>query len=576
MNEESEQCVFVVQFRGETHRVALEPAACVWHLKRELFSLTGVEPDKQKLAGLPPKTGDDAVLASLKLKRPHKLLLFGLPPEEINEQIAREEQAKEDNAELRAQMEAHAEKERQQEEQKQEEARLREESLKRSRDVARQRELERRLALRNMYDSQGLWRPQPARAAQSSFSPPAVENPDYNASLSFALKCFSPIMDQETARPNLEANNKIICPQDVLEKIVSSRMPFPVTFKMTAAPGGGSCTHVGVLEFTAPPGVAYIPFWIMNKLELEEGAVVNFETARLPLGTGAVLQPHTPNWDKLPDTRSILEEHLRSHQALTVGDTILIPHRGAIFELSVVTVSCESGADVPAIAVADRDISVTVLPCSALRSSGGPGRTAVVHHNLQWDVPEEATVEADEYRFFTFVVDDVLSCRVQVAASPVTGSDPDVYVSRDVECPTHVNFTWSAQDAGAVRVTLEQPDPDYVSGRYFVGVRSYGHAGTFAVTVTRLPVSFAEEEAGGHMLSGQQASDGVICDNWCASQAGNFGMSHFYQYSQQAACTCCKRCDAPCELPPLLCPMRRLRVRYAACAAREAPCAAAH
>ena len=44
-------------------------------------------------------------------------------------------------------------------------------------------------------------------------------------------------------------------------------------------------THCGVLEFTAPEGNCYVPFWMMQNLMLEEGGVLSVKNVSLPKAT---------------------------------------------------------------------------------------------------------------------------------------------------------------------------------------------------------------------------------------------------------------------------------------------------
>ena len=60
---------------------------------------------------------------------------------------------------------------------------------------------------------------------------------------------------------------------------------------MQEAGGGPRRTHVGVLEFTAEEGKAYVPYWIMQSLLLPEGGYLSVSNAGLPLASCAPLPP---------------------------------------------------------------------------------------------------------------------------------------------------------------------------------------------------------------------------------------------------------------------------------------------
>ena len=53
-------------------------------------------------------------------------------------------------------------------------------------------------------------------------------------------------------------------------------------------------THCGVLEFTAPEGNCYVPFWMMQNLMLEEGGVLSVKNVSLPKATYVKFKPADP------------------------------------------------------------------------------------------------------------------------------------------------------------------------------------------------------------------------------------------------------------------------------------------
>lgn len=50
----------------------------------------------------------------------------------------------------------------------------------------------------------------------------------------------------------------------------SLNIVYPMLFKLTNE-GRGRSTHCGVLEFVADEGMMYIPYWMLQNLQLEEG-----------------------------------------------------------------------------------------------------------------------------------------------------------------------------------------------------------------------------------------------------------------------------------------------------------------
>lgn len=104
--------------------------------------------------------------------------------------------------------------------------------------------------------------------------------PPHCAQIAFAL----------SGRPDLEFGDKVILPQDAFRTINSLRLPFPLTFevqgkKRRGVPDRNGAVpkvipqYCGVLEFSAPEGQAYLPFWMMRNLQLNEGNDVTVKSA---------------------------------------------------------------------------------------------------------------------------------------------------------------------------------------------------------------------------------------------------------------------------------------------------------
>jgi len=57
-----------------------------------------------------------------------------------------------------------------------------------------------------------------------------------------------------------------------------------------------SVVHGGVLEFTAPNQMAYLPIWMMKKLGIEEGTPIMMTNVILPKAEYCRLVPHQASW----------------------------------------------------------------------------------------------------------------------------------------------------------------------------------------------------------------------------------------------------------------------------------------
>lgn len=58
-------------------------------------------------------------------------------------------------------------------------------------------------------------------------------------------------------------------PTSAFEQLARLQIEYPMLFELKNGTSGKR-THCGVLEFTAPEGHCYLPFWMMQNLMLEE------------------------------------------------------------------------------------------------------------------------------------------------------------------------------------------------------------------------------------------------------------------------------------------------------------------
>lgn len=94
-------------------------------------------------------------------------------------------------------------------------------------------------------------------------------------------------------------------------------------------------THCGVLEFVADEGKVYIPYWMMQNLTLEEGGLLQVESASLPVATFAKFQPHSIDFLDLVNPKAVLESRLRNFACLSKDDVIAIIYNDKTYEMSV-------------------------------------------------------------------------------------------------------------------------------------------------------------------------------------------------------------------------------------------------
>lgn len=98
--------------------------------------------------------------------------------------------------------------------------------------------------------------------------------------------------------------------------------------------------HVGVQEFIAPEGLCGIPSWMWQQLSIvRDKQPVVVTQVRLPKGGFVKFKPLQPEFMQTHNPKAILEKHLRSFAALTMGMVITIfygdPPRHKQFDLEV-------------------------------------------------------------------------------------------------------------------------------------------------------------------------------------------------------------------------------------------------
>ena len=91
-------------------------------------------------------------------------------------------------------------------------------------------------------------------------------------------------------------------------------------FQLSTA--NGNTTHSGVLEFSAQEGSCFIPFWMMQNLFIEEGAILTVRNVSLPKATFVKLQPQHVDFLEITNPRVVLEHALRTYSCVTKGDVI--------------------------------------------------------------------------------------------------------------------------------------------------------------------------------------------------------------------------------------------------------------
>ena len=161
--------------------------------------------------------------------------------------------------------------------------------------------------------------------------------------LSFSYACS---YGHENVTDILKYTNKILLPPSVLYSLQENNdeLETPLFFKVKNKVND-FYQVCGIHEFSAPPGVVHIPYYIMNTLGMSEGDTVTIELISPPEGSFIKIRPHKTEFIKLPDPKSILERILsRDYQVLTEGHTIQLKDEESdkVYEIDIVETKPDS------------------------------------------------------------------------------------------------------------------------------------------------------------------------------------------------------------------------------------------
>lgn len=176
--------------------------------------------------------------------------------------------------------------------------------------------------------------------------------PDIPRPFNTQYRCFSVSMMPGNERSDVEAGGKIMMPASALDQLTRLNITYPMLFKLTNK-SKNRTTHCGVLEFVADEGKIYIPYWMMQNLMLEEGGLIQVESANLPVATYSKFQPLTKDFLDMTNPKAVLEMRLRHFACLSKGDIIAINYNKKIYELNVLETK-----PAPAVSIIECDMNV--------------------------------------------------------------------------------------------------------------------------------------------------------------------------------------------------------------------------
>lgn len=147
-------------------------------------------------------------------------------------------------------------------------------------------------------------------------------------------RSYSVSMLPGNERQDVERGGKIIMPPSALDHLTRLNIVYPMLFKLTNKKSNRE-THCGVLEFVADEGKVYLPYWMQRNLLLDEGDLVQVESATLPVATFSKFQPLSVDFLDITNPKAVLENALRNFACLSTGDSIAIEYNNKIYELCV-------------------------------------------------------------------------------------------------------------------------------------------------------------------------------------------------------------------------------------------------
>jgi len=132
-------------------------------------------------------------------------------------------------------------------------------------------------------------------------------------------------------------------PPSAFDTLARLQVDYPMLFKLSSSVDN-KITHSGVLEFTAEEGTCYIPFWMMQNLLIEEGAVITVTNVSLPKATFVKLQPQSVDFLEISNPRAVLEHALRNFSCVTKGDIIQLPYNNKNYHFELKEVEPQDAA----------------------------------------------------------------------------------------------------------------------------------------------------------------------------------------------------------------------------------------
>ena len=135
-----------------------------------------------------------------------------------------------------------------------------------------------------------------------------------------------------TKNPELEYGDKIILPEDAFTYINGTMAQYPLMFKLSF---DKQCTYCSVKEFSASPGMCYIPRWMMRKLQVLPGEIIRVSNINLEKASFVKFRFRDGSFGDFSNPRAILENKLKAFSVVAKNDHIVIEHLGTEYKIDV-------------------------------------------------------------------------------------------------------------------------------------------------------------------------------------------------------------------------------------------------
>lgn len=131
-----------------------------------------------------------------------------------------------------------------------------------------------------------------------------------------------------------QQGDKILLPPSAFDILARLQVDYPMLFQLQS-PDKGTLTHCGVLEFTAEEGSCVVPFWMMQNLLIEEGAILTVTNVSLPKANYVKFQAQHVDFLEISNPRAVLEHALRNFSCITKGDVICVPYNSKNYHFEI-------------------------------------------------------------------------------------------------------------------------------------------------------------------------------------------------------------------------------------------------